>query len=151
MLFRSVCSLDVEHVDFERQAVSVLGKGRSEREWFTMPTETADALRAWLAVRDGPATGPLFIALDRGHRGVRLGGNSVWRIVRQLGRRTGDRAWCHGLRHAAITEALTVMKGDVRAVAKFSRHLDVRTVLIYDDQRCDVAGEIAKKVAATVG
>jgi integrase/recombinase XerC len=32
---------------------------------------------------------------------------------------------------------------DMRRVRKFSRHSDVATVLIYDDNRRDVAGEVA--------
>jgi integrase/recombinase XerC len=52
------------------------------------------------------------------------------------------------LRHAAITEALDVTGGDVRRVQKFSRHRDVRTLTTYDDNRTDMAGEVAKMVAA---
>ncbi|HVT40002.1 MAG TPA: hypothetical protein VHE78_13215 [Gemmatimonadaceae bacterium] len=53
----------------------------------------------------------------------------------------------HGLRHAAITHALDVCAGDVRKVQKFSRHRDLRTLTVYDDNRQDVAGEVAKLVA----
>jgi integrase/recombinase XerC len=53
----------------------------------------------------------------------------------------------HGLRHAAITHALDVAGGDVRRVAKFSRHRDLRTLTIYDDNRTDLAGEVAALVA----
>ena len=53
----------------------------------------------------------------------------------------------HGLRHAAITEALDLTKGNVRAVQRFSRHRDLRTLTIYDDNRQDLAGEIARQLA----
>ncbi len=53
----------------------------------------------------------------------------------------------HGLRHAAITEALELTSGDGRAVQRFSRHRDVRTIERYDDSRQDLAGEVAWKVA----
>jgi integrase/recombinase XerC len=49
----------------------------------------------------------------------------------------------HGLRHQAITRALDLGR-DLRDVAKFSRHRDVRTLMIYDDSRRDVGGDIAK-------
>jgi len=52
------------------------------------------------------------------------------------------------LRHAAITDALELTGGDVRAVRHYSRHKDVRTLLVYDDNRADVAGELARRVAA---
>ena len=40
--------------------------------------------------------------------------------------------------------------GNVRAVQKFSRHRDVRIIERYDDNRLDLAGEVARQVAATV-
>jgi integrase/recombinase XerC len=37
--------------------------------------------------------------------------------------------------------------GDVRAVMRYSRHQDMKTVSIYDDNRKDLAGEVARLVA----
>ena len=54
----------------------------------------------------------------------------------------------HGLRHLAITTALDRSNGDVRAVAKFSRHQDLRTLSRYRDNRPDLAGNVAALVAA---
>jgi len=53
----------------------------------------------------------------------------------------------HGLRHAAITEALEPTNGNVRAVARFSRHRSISVVMKYDDARDDMAGKVAKLVA----
>jgi integrase/recombinase XerC len=63
----------------------------------------------------------LFVALDRAARGRRPTGSGVYRIVRGLGERSGLRARPHGLRHAAITEALDVTGGDVRKVQRSTR------------------------------
>jgi integrase/recombinase XerC len=52
------------------------------------------------------------------------------------------------LRHAAVTAALDLTGGDIRAVQKFSRHRDVRVIERYDDSRKDLAGEVARRVAA---
>ena len=54
----------------------------------------------------------------------------------------------HGLRHTAITEALEVSGGNLREAAKFSRHQRLETILIYDDNRTDVAGQLAAKVTS---
>jgi len=67
--------------------------------------------------------------------------------VRRLGAAAGVRARPHGLRHAAITAALDATGGDVRAVQKFSRHRDVRVLQRYDDNRRDLAGGVARRVA----
>jgi len=142
-------SLDVEHLDLETGTVSVLGKGRSERVALSLPEPTACALRAWLELR-GTEPGPLFLNMDRARKGRRLTGRSVARLVGELGRSIGIRVRPHGLRHAAITEALDITRGDVRAVQKFSRHRDLRTLTVYDDNRRDLAGEVAKLVAGVV-
>ncbi|MFO0713608.1 MAG: hypothetical protein U0353_27395 [Sandaracinus sp.] len=57
----------------------------------------------------------------------------------------------HGFRHSAITMALEGTSGDVRRVAKLSRHVKLDTVLRYDDARRDDAGELATMIAAAIG
>src|SRR6266852_511596 len=142
-------SLDVAHVSLEAKTMSILGKGRSERVALSLPEPTVGALRAWLELR-GMEPGALFLNMDRARKGHRLTGRSVARVVGALGRSIGIRARPHGLRHAAITEALDITRGDVRAVQKFSRHRDLRTLTVYDDNRRDLAGEVAKLVAGVV-
>jgi len=56
--------LDLEDVDLQAGTVSVLGKGRTEREYLTLPEPTKAALEAWVAVR-GDSPGPLFVNMDR--------------------------------------------------------------------------------------
>jgi integrase/recombinase XerC len=141
--------LDLEHLDLEAGTVAVLGKGDSERELLTLPHETVAALRAWVDVR-GDAPGPLFVNFDRAGKGQRLTATSVYRMVRQLGERAGVRVRPHGLRHGAITAALDLNGGDVRAAQRFSRHLDIRTLTLYDDNRADLGGKTARLVAAAL-
>jgi integrase/recombinase XerC len=133
-------------VDQGGGAVLVLGKGRREKACLTLPAATRQALAAWLAVR-GDAPGPLFVALDRGHRGHRLTGSAVYGIVRALGEAAGVKARPHGLRHAAISRLLDLTNGNVREVQKFSRHASVQTVLRYDDNRADAGGGLARRLA----
>jgi integrase/recombinase XerC len=68
-------------------------------------------------------------------------------MVRALGIGVGLSVRPHGLRHAAITAALD-LTGDLRAVQRFSRHKDVRTLTVYDDNRQDLGGDVARRVAA---
>jgi integrase/recombinase XerC len=142
-----VSGLDVADFCPDGLALLVLGKGRSEKARLTLPGPTADAVRAWLAVRPGGADPALFVSLDVASRGHRLTGQAVYLVVRGLGEKAGVRARPHGLRHAAITAALDLLGGDVRRVQKFSRHRNVQTVLRYDDSRRDEGGDIARRVA----
>jgi integrase/recombinase XerC len=141
-----VVSLDVEHVDLKAGTVAVLGKGRQGRAPLTLPRATRAALEAWLAVR-GPAPGPLFGPAD-GEAGARLTGRGLHKIITHLGAELDITLRPHGLRHAAITTALDATRGDVRSVQRFSRHKDVRVLMIYDDNRADVAGGIAALVSS---
>ncbi len=141
-----VVSLDLEDVDLEAGTVLVLGKGRREKERLSLPDPTRAALAAWVATR-GNEPGALFRNFDRAGKGARLTGTSLYRLVRALGLRAGVRARPHGLRHAAITSALDLTGGDVRAVQRFSRHRDIRTLNRYDDNREDLGGKVASLVA----
>lgn len=142
-----VVSLDVADVDLERGTVAVLGKGRTQKALLTLPAQTRAVVAAWLEVR-GTEDGPLFVNFDRAGKGDRLTGRSVARIVEELGSCVGLAVRPHGLRHAAITEALDATGGNVRVVQRFSRHAKLETLLVYDDNRQDLAGEVAQLVAA---
>jgi integrase/recombinase XerC len=85
--------------------------------------------------------GPLFLGLDRAHGGHRLSDTSIYRIIRNLGKRAGLRARPHGLRHTAITDALDMTGGEVKKVQRFSRHKNLQTLLLYDDARKDEGGK----------
>ncbi len=144
-----VAALDLADLDLNASCVAVMGKGRSEKVNLTLPDPTRAALIEWLSVR-GITPGPLFCNFDHAGKGDRLTGTSIYRIVRSLGERLGVKVRPHGIRHSAITEALTATGGDIRATARFSRHKNVQTVLIYDDNRQDIGGEVSKLVAALV-
>ncbi|MCP4571870.1 MAG: tyrosine-type recombinase/integrase [bacterium] len=144
-----VVGLDVGDLDLEGDRVFVLGKGRTGREPVTLPAPTTEALTAWLTAHP-TGEGPLFVNFDRAGKGSRLTGRSVGRLVAALGARVGLEVRPHGLRHTAITEALEATGGDVRRVARFSRHADIRVLSLYDDNREDLGGEVARLVAAAV-
>ena len=142
-------ALDVASIDLDTGTVDVLGKGKTETVMMTLPDPTREALAAWLDVR-GWEPGPLFVRLDRAARKpTRLTGTAVYQIVQALGSKAklSRSVAPHALRHTAITTALDKTGGDVRTVQRFSRHADTRTLLLYDDRRKDLAGDVAKLVA----
>jgi integrase/recombinase XerC len=148
-LRRGECvGLDLEHVDLtgDKGRVAIIGKGKSEREWFTISDQARDALKQWIAAR-GDEPGPLFTRLDRAGTGrERITGDSVNRVVNRIGQQSGleRRVRAHGLRHQGITRALDKTNGNVRDVQKLSRHADPKVLMMYDDARVDVAGRLAQ-------
>jgi integrase/recombinase XerC len=144
-----VVSLDVEDVDLLRSTVSIIGKGHREKTLLSLPAVTRDAMAAWLEEL-GSDTGPIFVHLSRSSSQARLRVQSLTRLVKELGKAAGVPVTPHGLRHTAITRLLSLTNGDVTAVREFSRHADVRTVMIYDDRRQNRAGALADLLAADV-
>lgn len=143
---QEVVSLRLSDLDLSGKTIWVLGKGRQTRQKLTLAPETREALCAWLKVR-GDEPGPLFFSLDPASWGGPLSSSGIYRIVRKLGEQVGIRARPHGLRHAAITQALDATGGDVRAVQRFSRHKSLEVLCLYDDARRDLAGEVSRLVA----
>jgi integrase/recombinase XerC len=142
-----VVALDLADLDLAGLRVNVVGKGKRERAFITINAATAAALAAWTA-RRGDWPGPAFPALSRSGRtrGDRMVSRGVYRIVRELGKAAGVECRPHGLRHAGATRLLDLTGGDVRAVQKWTRHKSVETVLKYDDNRQDKAGDLARKL-----
>jgi integrase/recombinase XerC len=143
-----IASLDLEHWEPKRRRLLVWGKKRVEREPIDdVPLETARSLDAWVAVR-GVEPGPLFLSFDRRSCGHRLTGWSIWSLITELASSLDLDARPHGVRHTAITEVLNESRGDVRAAQRFSRHKRLETLQVYDDNRENLGGQLAAKIAA---
>jgi integrase/recombinase XerC len=139
--------LDVEDVDLPGNRILILGRERSpKKEPVALPEPTRAALAVWLGAR-GPEPGPLFINFDRAGKGHRLTGTAVHHIVGRLGAKAGLSVRPRDLRHLAITTALDMTDGDVRAVAEISRHKDLRSLSRYRDNRQNLAGKVAALIA----
>jgi integrase/recombinase XerC len=135
-----VVGLDLS--DWNGSVLMILGKARTAKEPLSIPEGAQKVLREWLFHR-GNASGPLFYHFGKGKmHAERLSDRSVGRITNRL-----ELGHAHGVRHSAITKALDDSKGDVRKVAKFSRHKNIQTLLRYDDNRKDMAGEVAGDLA----
>jgi integrase/recombinase XerC len=142
-----VVSLDLRHYEPKRGSLSIHGKGRAHRQVLQLPEPTRAALDAWID-RRGREVGPLFTTLDPAKKGSgRLTDDGLYSMIKELGKKIGLEVRPHGLRHAAITDALDATQGDVRAVQRFSRHKDLRVLTHYDDARQDMAAEVSRLVA----
>lgn len=131
-----VVGVDLEHYDRTESRLSILGKGRTDRQWVQLSPKAVQALERWLALR-GDAPGPIFGSMQARSLGLRLDRQDVWRMLRPYGIKP------HGLRHSAITQALEATGGDLRAVQRFSRHMNIATLQIYDDARREGSGKVA--------
>jgi integrase/recombinase XerC len=56
----------------------------------------------------------------------------------------------HRIRHSAITAALDATNGNVRKVQKLSRHRKLDTLMIYDDNRTNLQGQVSSLLSELV-
>ncbi len=135
-----VSLLDLGDFDPERGYLWVKGKGHNEKQAVNLSPKSIQVLCEWLSERGSrgiSASSPLFIALDAKSAGNRLSGDGIYKIVRRYCEKAGikKRMSPHRIRHSSITTALDKSGGNVRKVQKLSRHKNLNTLMIYDDNR----------------
>ena len=133
------------------QELTILGKGRgTQTEIIGLSRSTTQALLDWTsAFKHKKKKAPLFVALDFKHKGHRITGDGIYKLVNRYGRNAGIRKRLspHRIRHSVITTALDVTDGNVRKVQKLSRHRDINTLMIYDDNRAKHQAELSEMLS----
>lgn len=135
--------------------LDILGKGRgTQKETITLSPAAVEALNDYLNARRAdtlltPAD-PLFANAAHFTDGnQRLAGRGLLFIVNAYGEKVlGHSLHPHALRHMAITAVLDATGGDVRTAQRLSRHKDLRTLSIYDDNRADLQGKATLMLSA---
>lgn len=129
-----LCGLRLEHLDMAGLRVLVNGKG-GKREFIRFGPETADRLRAWLAVRGGFATcDALFVGITGNTPGQRMTTPGLRGILRKLGERAGvDGVSPHAFRRGAAVAALEA-GAPSRWVQAQGRWEDLRMVDLYSQR-----------------
>lgn len=143
-----VLGITIADLNLAKGKVRIMGKGRREKESITLPPEVVGALTAWLGFR-GTKAGPLFVSVGRKPDLTKaITPRNLFKVVASLGNACGIRVWPHALRHSGITAALDL--APIRSVQRFSRHADPKTLMVYDDDRRDLGGDVARLVAAKI-
>jgi integrase/recombinase XerC len=142
-----VVSANIGDFDPEQRSLQILGKGRgSQKSLISLNTGTVSAIQDWLShIETKDLKSPLFSALDPVNCGHRLTGTAVYQIVDRIARNAEipKQMSPHRIRHSAITAALDATNGNVRKVQKLSRHKKLDTLMLYDDNRTNMQGEVS--------
>ena len=127
--------LDLDDVDLAERSLTTTGKGAKERQ-LPIGSRALQALRDWLAVRDGIVDGArsggderaLFLSL----RGRRISARTVQTRLKTLAIKQGVMAPVHPhmLRHSFASHLLE-SSGDLRAVQELLGHSNISTTQIY--------------------
>jgi len=144
-----VSQLNIGDFDPNAKTLKILGKGKGTQiETIDLGEGTVEAIAVWLEASRGtrPDDAPLFTALDFHNSGHRLTGDGIRKIVVRLCEKAGIKKVMspHRIRHSAITAALDITDGNVRKVQKLSRHRQLDTLMIYDDNRGKDQQEVTK-------
>jgi integrase/recombinase XerC len=149
-----VCGLDVGDFSASERKLMILGKGKIAKSPIDLSSGATAAISRWLEVRGSDAStsrkppgcvrqdkysddDPMFISLSRNQPGHRLGGSAIYAIVRQYCQEQEIEKIMspHRIRHSAITAHLNTSEGNIRAAQALSRHADLKTLTLYDDNR----------------
>ncbi len=142
-----VSKCNVSDFNPRQRTLKIFGKGRgTQSEIITLGQSTLKAISTYLEARTASAEEPLFIAHKPGYEGRRLSTNSIYNLVRTRATEAGIAKVMspHRVRHSAITTALDVTGGDVRRVQKLSRHANLNTLIIYDDNRINAQAQVTE-------
>jgi integrase/recombinase XerC len=172
-----VCTLNIEDYQSGEGKLWIKGKGKLTKESITLSTKAIRLIDDWLGaigergnresfgklrntgIGSSPSsipyslpTTPLFCTVDRATFGHRLSGNAIYNIVRNTAESAGITKVMspHRIRHSAITAALDATGGDARKVQKLSRHKNLNTLMIYDDNRRQHQAEVTGILAELV-
>lgn len=124
--------LDVSDIDLVRSKILIQGKGRDDKEPVYLHPMTTKALKAYLTATK-KADGALFTSTSNNARGQRLNTRSIRQLVKDALTKLDIDNSTHGFRHYFTTTLIKTYKGDLLAVAKYTRHRNVEMLQVYND------------------
>lgn len=143
-----VVNCDVSDYSPSLRELVITGKGKiGQPETISLGSGAIASIDRWLTKRGKyTRSDPLFCAVHKGYWGNRLHTHSIYKLVQKYAKLAGiDKVMSpHRIRHSSITEALNLTNGDVRKVQKLSRHSNINTLMIYDDNRQNLQGEVTE-------
>jgi integrase/recombinase XerC len=149
-----IASANIEDFLPQQQKLMILGKGKRAKVAIDLTDSVSYALEEWLNFhpcldahnlegtsrsmrRCNVAGQPLITSLSHNCYGLRIAGDSIYRIVQGYAEAAGieRRVSPHRLRHSSITAFLDASGGNLRAAQALSRHSNQNTLTLYDDNR----------------
>jgi integrase/recombinase XerC len=133
-----IASANIEDFLPQQQKLMILGKGKRAKVAIDLTDSVSYALEEWLNFHPCTTPGqPLITSLSHNCYGARIAGDSLYRIVQGYAEAAGidRRVSPHRLRHSSITAFLDASDGNIRAAQALSRHSQMNTLTLYDDNR----------------
>jgi integrase len=127
-----VSRLDVSDINLAIGTALIQGKSRQGKELVYLEPTAVASLKSYINTAK-VKSGPLFVSFGNRNNG-RLSTTHIQRLFREVFRTLKIEKTVHGFRHFYATRLLE--SGiDIRDVQKFTRHADISTVTVYDDEQ----------------
>lgn len=127
-----IARLDVSDINLMAREAQIRGKGRDYKEPISLHPNACQYLKKYME-SNGAKDGPLFFSNAYNSKGQRITTRSLRRIVVDFLKALEIEKSTHGFRHNFVTRLIAAFDGDLTKVMKFSRHMKVETVMIYND------------------
>lgn len=134
-----IANLKVADLRLDDCQILVTRKGKREKVAVEIGGATCIAMTLWAEIRGAvaaPGVEAVFVGTGSKWRGHAIGDHAVYDVIRKAGASIKADWHPHGLRHAAITEALRLCNGSLAAAQSFASHAQPATTMRYiDDKR----------------
>ena len=127
-----IIRLDVRDLDFVAQTAMIQGKGRDDKEAISLQPATVRALQSYLR-SNKIADGAIFVSRSNNNKNKRLTTRSLRELVKSMLTELGINKTTHGFRHWFTTRLIKDYKGDLLEVSRYTRHKNIETLQIYND------------------
>jgi len=127
-----ITRLDVTDIDLRTGKAFILGKGRDDKEPIALHPYTTQAISDYLEAYN-KRSGALFTSESNNANGQRLTTRSIRLLVKDILNELDIDSSTHGFRHYFTTTMIKGYKGDLLAVAHYTRHKSLEMLQVYND------------------
>ena len=127
-----VTRLDVTDLDLKNSKAFIKGKGRDDKEPIALHPYTAQALSDYLQATN-KKSGALFTSTSNNSYNQRITTRGLRKVITGVLDNLGIDNSVHGFRHYFTTTMVKHYKGDLLAVAHYTRHKSLEMLQVYND------------------
>lgn len=127
-----IARLDVTDIDLRTGKAFILGKGRDDKEPIALHPYTTQAITDYLEAYS-KRSGALFTSESNNANGQRITTRSIRQLVKDVLIELDIDNSTHGFRHYFTTTMIKGYKGDLLAVAHYTRHKSIEMLQVYND------------------
>lgn len=124
--------LEVKDLNLAKGVAYVQGKGRDSKEMVHLHIKTVEILREYIKVNN-LSSGYLFNSFSNRNKGKGIETRTIKNVMKAIFNKLNIDNSVHGFRHTFTTALIKAFSGDLTKVKKMTRHRQIETVMVYND------------------